>query len=136
MAIQGNINQLINATAYFAKPIGDKRRELQDKYKQARILQTQKDIIGRNENVPLSMKENIAQKELEYAQTRFDTLPYQGSYHYLKKATQQRETLAQARHIVEMRKAVDLEEARKKFRQEIQEEEKKKQEEALLGGKV
>lgn len=136
MAIQGNINQLLNTAAYFAKPYGDKRRQRIEESGTARNLMIQQDILKRDENAPLEFKEEVAQKTLAHAKERFEKRPYSLTYNMQKEAQQELAAIQEERHLAEMRKAVSLEEERKKFRAQLQEEEKKKQEEALLGGKV
>lgn len=136
MAIQGNINQLLNTVAYFAKPYGDKKRERIEESGKLDKLLVQRDILSRNENAPLELKEEIAQKTLAHAKERFEKRPYSVTYAMTQKAQKELADIQEERHIAEMRKAVSLEEERKKFRAQLQEEEKKKQEEALLGGKV
>lgn len=136
MAIQGNINQLLNTVAYFAKPYGDKKRERIEQSGEARKLMVQQEVLARDKDAPLELKEEIAQKTLAHAKERFEKRPYSVTYAMQKKAQQALADIQEERHIAEMRRAVSLEEERKKFRARLQEEEKKKQEEALLGGKV
>lgn len=136
MAIQGNINQLLNTAAYFAKPYGDKKREMIQRAGTTRNLMVQQDILKRDKDAPLELKEEVAQKTLAHAKESFEKRPYYHTYLMQKKAQEQLTGIQEERHLAEMRKAVSLEEERKKFRAQLQEEEKKKQEEALLGGKV
>lgn len=136
MAIQGNINQLLNTVAYFAKPYGDKKRQRIEESGQLGKLMVQRDVVARDKDAPLELQEEIAQKTFAHAKERFEKRPYALTYAMQKTAQKELAAIQEERHIAEMRKAVSLEEERKKFRAQLQEEEKKKQEEALLGGKV
>lgn len=150
MAIQGNINQLLNTAAYFAKPLGDKKRERQanlaEQQRQEAFEKKQNSLISNI--METSGSKAATDEQLEYAvnlqadmaKRQFEQNPTEETFHNWRISSDTKadvlDEIERDRLKTRMRRDIVLEEERKKFRARLQEEEKKKQEEALLGGKV